>query len=87
MKSKRTDRGFLVYEGTDRYGDRYTLQESSLATERCVWLGRSGCLPGSCKTPSPLCSGVGILNIRQGLVNFQLRTRNGWGCTQLGACI
>ena len=35
------DRGFVGYEGVDRYGQVFTIQESSLATEDCIWLGRA----------------------------------------------
>ena len=35
-----TPRGFGIYaDFTDRSGERVTVQESSLATEYCVWLG------------------------------------------------
>jgi hypothetical protein len=40
IEGKHTNRGFRIYEGTDRYGDSYSLQQSSLATEDCVWLGQ-----------------------------------------------
>ncbi|MCT9932427.1 hypothetical protein N5079_19690 [Planotetraspora sp. A-T 1434] len=36
---KYTPRGFRIYaEVTDRYGSRVSVQESSLATEDCVWI-------------------------------------------------
>ena len=41
MKILRTNRGFGRYEFTDHYGESCSLQESSLATEACVWLGIS----------------------------------------------
>lgn len=35
-----TPRGFGIYaDFTDRYGNNFTVQESSLATESCVWIG------------------------------------------------
>jgi len=34
-----TERGFVRYEFVDRYGEECSLQESSLATEACIWLG------------------------------------------------
>lgn len=40
LENKKTERGFAIYEGVDRYGDGYSLQESSLAEEACVWLGQ-----------------------------------------------
>lgn len=40
MKLKpANDRGFLRGEFKDRYGAKCSLQESSLATEACIWLG------------------------------------------------
>lgn len=36
---RATNRGFLLCEFTDRYGAKCSLQESSLATEDCIWLG------------------------------------------------
>lgn len=36
----RTERGFGIYaDFTDRYGERFTVQQSSLATEDAVWVG------------------------------------------------
>lgn len=38
-----TIRGFGIYaDFTDRYGEHFTVQESSLATEDCVWVGVHG---------------------------------------------
>lgn len=39
MKIKHTLRGFGRAEFLDRYGSRCSIQESSLATEPCIWLG------------------------------------------------
>lgn len=36
---KNTSRGFGMYDFTDRYEQKCTLQKSSLATEDCIWLG------------------------------------------------
>jgi hypothetical protein len=33
------DRGFLRGEFLDRYGEKCSIQKSSLATEDCIWLG------------------------------------------------
>lgn len=41
MFRKKTNRGFNRIEFTDRYGVECHLQESSLATERAIWLGCS----------------------------------------------
>lgn len=36
-----TERGFGIYANfVDRYGYRFSVQESSIATEPCVWIGR-----------------------------------------------
>lgn len=39
MDFEHTERGFLRSEFTDRYRQKCSLQESSLATEACIWLG------------------------------------------------
>lgn len=39
MKKENTERGFNILKGVDRYNCGYSLQESSIATEPCVWLG------------------------------------------------
>lgn len=39
MKKKHTERGFSLYEFTDRYGSECSLKKSSLATEDAIWLG------------------------------------------------
>ena len=39
IKMEKTERGFLRGEFTDRYGHECSIQESSLATEECIWLG------------------------------------------------
>ncbi len=36
---KRTERGFDVWEFTDRSGKKCSIQKSSLADEDCIWLG------------------------------------------------
>lgn len=39
MKLEITNRGFICYSGKDRYDAEYSLQESSIASEACIWLG------------------------------------------------
>lgn len=39
LKIERTIRGFSIAEFTDRYGEKCSLQKSSLAFEDCIWLG------------------------------------------------
>lgn len=39
MEKKQTQRGFEYYEFKDRYGEKCSLQESSLATEAAIWFG------------------------------------------------
>jgi hypothetical protein len=39
IKINATSRGFLRGEFKDRYGEACSIQESSLATESCIWLG------------------------------------------------
>lgn len=36
---KTTNRGFDIHEFKDRYGEKCSIQKSSLATEDCIWLG------------------------------------------------
>jgi hypothetical protein len=36
---RSTERGFDILDFTDRYGEKCSLQKSSLATEDCIWLG------------------------------------------------
>jgi len=35
----QTNRGFEILKFTDRYGEKCSLQESSLASEAAIWLG------------------------------------------------
>lgn len=39
MEIKQTERGFDIIEFTDEYGEKCSLQKSSLATEDCIWFG------------------------------------------------
>lgn len=39
MNIERTQRGFAIAKFTDRYGNSCSIQESSIATEACIWLG------------------------------------------------
>lgn len=39
MKKSKTERGFGLVNFTDRYGSKCSIQESSIATESCIWLG------------------------------------------------
>lgn len=39
MNQTKTHRGFALSEFKDYYGDKCSLQKSSLATEDCIWLG------------------------------------------------
>lgn len=39
IELKPTERGFIRGEFKDRYGADCSIQESSLADERCIWLG------------------------------------------------
>lgn len=35
----KTNRGFACGEFLDRYGEKCSIQKSSIATEDCIWLG------------------------------------------------
>ena len=39
MEIKHTQRGFSLVEFEDRYGEKCSLQKSSLATEDAIWFG------------------------------------------------
>ena len=39
LDKSKTERGFTLIKFKDRYNQPCTLQESSLATEKCIWLG------------------------------------------------
>jgi len=39
MERKKTARGFDLIEFKDFYGEPCSLQQSSIATEDCIWLG------------------------------------------------
>jgi len=39
MKLKKTNRGFQLAEFKDQHGLECSIQESSLATKACIWLG------------------------------------------------
>jgi len=39
MKKEKTERGFGIIEFKDRYGNKCSLQKSSLATEDAIWFG------------------------------------------------
>lgn len=39
LKFEKTDRGFTRSDFKDKYGKECSIQESSLATEHCIWLG------------------------------------------------
>jgi len=41
IKKSYTSRGFVLGEFKDRYGVKCSIQESSLASEPCIWLGVS----------------------------------------------
>ena len=39
MNIEKTERGFSILKFTDRYGNKCSLQKSSLATEDAIWFG------------------------------------------------
>lgn len=44
LVAHHNERGFRTATWRDRYGAPCSIQESSLATEKCIWLGRDGLL-------------------------------------------
>jgi hypothetical protein len=72
-----TPRGFGKIEFTDRYGVACSLQESSLATERAIWLGCNDadprvCVPGKGWVPVPLPEDA-VANTRMHLTQEQVK--------------
>lgn len=41
----KTERGFSIANFIDRYGEKCSLQKSSLATEDCIWFGLDDATP------------------------------------------
>lgn len=39
LRYEVNERGFARWEFTDRYGEKCSIQDSSLATENAIWLG------------------------------------------------
>lgn len=86
MAEKYTSRGFRIYaELTDRYGSTVRVQESSLATEECVWIFCENGHPQYTKTgvaPAPHLNRDHARIVRDALTEFvgddemeQLRAR------------
>ncbi len=42
MKATKTNRGFAIIEFPDHYGEKCSLQKSSLAFTEAIWLGTEG---------------------------------------------
>lgn len=77
IKLEATNRGFYHGEFIDRYGEKCSIQESSLATERCIWLGVNNVFPqvlgpvGTGWQPVPLPPGAttsGRMHLNQQMV-------------------
>lgn len=67
-----TQRGFAMAEFTDHYGHECSLQESSLATDYCIWLGVDKpelmrCVQGKGWEKIPLPEGASIIPSRMHL--------------------
>jgi len=83
MKVEKTERGFQIIEFKDRYDEECSLQESSLASESCVWLGvdnnklkmmaKNGQEDGTEWIEIPLHENVSILPGRMHLNQEQVR--------------
>ena len=70
MKKSKTKRGFALFEGTDLYGSKYSLQKSSLATQDAIWLGIDDA------DPKIMCSDARKLGLREWKENME--ENNGW---------
>lgn len=45
LEKKKTRRNFGYYEFTDYYGDKCSLQKSSIVEPECIWLGIDNAIP------------------------------------------
>ncbi len=74
MAEKYTSRGFGIYaELTDEYGSKVRVQESSLATEECVWIFCENDHPQWAKTkvtPAPHLNREHARIVRDALTEF-----------------
>lgn len=57
LKIKKTQRNFPYAEFTDRYGKKCSIQLSSLADDRCIWLGVDNPEP---KIMASVAAGYGV---------------------------
>lgn len=48
MKLELTNRGFTIGDFVDEYGEKCSIQKSSLATKDCIWLGVNEVRPKVC---------------------------------------
>ena len=65
MRMTKTERGFRITKFKDKYGGVCSIQESSLATDACIWFGVSDpevkvLIPGTGWTNVPLPEGTSI---------------------------
>jgi hypothetical protein len=45
IQNSKTERGFGIIEFSDRYGEKCSIQKSSLATENAIWFGITNAEP------------------------------------------
>jgi hypothetical protein len=60
MTTGKTYRGFDLVEFRDKYGEKCSLQKSSIATEDCIWFGTDEV------KPQILASKLGVVNPETG---------------------
>jgi hypothetical protein len=77
MEKKQTERGFDYSEFTDRYGEKCSIQKSSLAFENAIWFGIDKpkplvCIHGEGWKEVPLPPGT-MLSGRMHLTQEQVR--------------
>ncbi|MEK4355176.1 hypothetical protein MKX41_30775 [Paenibacillus sp. FSL R5-0475] len=53
MQTGKTNRGFAIIEFEDLYGDKCSIQKSSLATEDAIWIGVSDANPQIMASQTP----------------------------------
>lgn len=64
MKDTHTNRGFALSNFIDKYDHKCSLQESSIATEACIWLGID--------EPDPIIMGTRVDGEGTGWVKYPL---------------
>lgn len=71
MKEKKTNRGFKYIEFKDFYGEDCSLQESSTAFYKCLWLGVDKIKPKILHTDATKL-GINHNNVKEGWIDYEI---------------